>query len=92
MFGVTALLFGGSIRASYQASDGDNINTATYQFEPDYYVWGIGYDYPFSRRTNMYIGYGQLEWDGTLLTTPVQASPSQRVDRSQFAVGIRHLF
>jgi len=93
MLGVTAPLFGGNIRASYQYSDGDNVNTATYQFEPDYSVWGIGYDYPFSRRTNLYIGYGQREWDGTIVQTPLPLStPSQRVDRSQFAVGIRHLF
>lgn len=79
MLGVTAPLFGGNIRASYQASDGDNINTATYQFEPDYYVWGIGYDYPLSRRTNVYIDYGQREWDGTLTSTPIQANPSGSV-------------
>jgi len=93
MLGVTVPLFGGNIRASYQKSDADNVTTATYQFEPDYYVWGVGYDYPFSRRTNMYIGYGQRRWDGTVTQTPLEIStPSQRVDRSQFALGIRHLF
>jgi predicted porin len=61
-------------------------------FEPDYNVWGIGYSYPFSRRTNMYIGYGQAEWDGTITTTPATVAPSQRFDRSQFAIGLRHLF
>jgi predicted porin len=93
MLGVTVPLLGGNIRASYQYSDGDNVNTATYQFEPDYSVWGIGFDYPFSRRTNVYVGYGQREWDGTIVQTPLPLStPSQRVDRSQFAMGIRHLF
>jgi len=93
MLGVTVPLFGGNIRASYQYSDADTVTTATYQFEPDYSVWGIGFDYPFSRRTNMYVGYGQRGWDGTISQTPLPLStPSQRVDRSQFAVGIRHLF
>jgi predicted porin len=93
MLGVTVPLFGGNIRASYQYSDGDNVNTATYQFEPDYSVWGVGFDYPFSPRTNIYVGYGQREWDGTIVQTPLPLStPSQRVDRAQFALGLRHLF
>jgi GBP family porin len=94
MFGVTVPLFGGSLLGSYQYSDADNIDTAAYQFEPDYSVWGIGYSYPFSRRTNMYIGYGQAEWDGSVRLTPTPSStaPSQRFDRKQFALGIRHLF
>jgi general bacterial porin, GBP family len=92
MVGVTVPLLGGNIRASYQYSDADTITTATYSFEPDYSVWGIGFDYPFSRRTNLYVGYGQREWDGALTSTPVQANPSARVDRAQFALGLRHLF
>ncbi|HQR56226.1 MAG TPA: porin, partial [Burkholderiaceae bacterium] len=65
-----------------------------YSFEPDYSVWGVGYTYPFSRRTNMYIGYGKVEWDGNITTNGVSAgaTPSQRLDRQQFALGIRHLF
>jgi len=92
MFGVTVPLFGGKILASYQYSDADNVSTPTYSFEPDYSVWGIGYEYPFSRRTNMYIGYGQAEWDGTVSATVQATSPSERLDRKQFALGIRHLF
>jgi predicted porin len=94
MLGVTVPLFGGSILASYQYADADNITTATYSFEPDYSVWGVGYTYPFSRRTNMYIGYGKAEWDGNITQNNVSAgaAPSQRFDKQQFALGIRHLF
>jgi len=98
MAGVSVPLFGGSILASYQYSDADNINgsttTGAYSFEPDYSVWGIGYTYPFSRRTNMYIGYGKMEWDGNVSQNNVSAgaAPSQRFDKQQFALGIRHLF
>jgi GBP family porin len=92
MLGVTAPLFGGNVRASYQYSDGDRVDTVTYRFEPDYSVWAIGFDYPFSRRTDVYVGYAQREWDGSYRATPVPADPSARVDRSQFALGMRHRF
>ncbi|HQR21381.1 MAG TPA: porin [Burkholderiaceae bacterium] len=94
MLGVTVPLFGGNLRGSYQYSDAKNIINGLAQFEPDYYVWGIGYDYPFSRRTNMYIGYAQREWDGRVTQSNGTALPqaSQIFDRKQFAVGLRHLF
>jgi predicted porin len=102
MVGVTVPLFGGSLLGSYQYSDGKNIIPAsslgTYSIEPDYSVWGVGYTYPFSRRTNMYIGYGQREWDGTVSSfggvpvTGLLTQPSQVFDRAQFAVGLRHIF
>ena len=84
------------ILGSYQYSDADNVTgtnaTGPYSFEPDYSVWGIGYSYPFSRRTNLYIGYAQQEWDGNVSQSGVAAAPAQRFDRKQFALGIRHLF
>jgi predicted porin len=95
MLGVTVPLFGGSLLGSYQLSDADNIiNTAGAQYEPDYNVLGLGYSYPFSRRTNMYVGYAIRNWDGEIRTTGgvPYAQASQALDRSQFAVGIRHLF
>jgi predicted porin len=97
MLGVTVPLFGGQLLASYQYSDADNVTgtgptTGAYSFEPDYSVWGVGYSYPFSRRTNLYIGYGQVEWDGTVTYTGAPAAPAQRFDQKQFALGIRHLF
>jgi predicted porin len=96
MFGLTVPLLGGSLLGSYQYSDADNVNgvnaAGPYAFEPDYSVWGVGYSYPFSRRTNLYIGYGQQEWDGTVSQVTSPAAPSQRIDRKQFALGVRHLF
>ena len=56
MVGLTVPLFGGSLFGSYQWSDAKNIINGLAQFEPDYNVWGVGYTYPFSRRTNMYVG------------------------------------
>ena len=98
MLGVTVPLFGGNLLASYQQSDADMVTygppTARLQFEPDYNVWGVGYTYPFSRRTNLYIGYGQGEWDGTInsLATVTNFAASERFDFKQFALGVRHLF
>jgi predicted porin len=94
MLGLTVPLFGGNLRGSYQYSDAKNIINGLAQFEPDYSVWGIGYDYPFSRRTNIYLGYAQREWDGRVTQASGSALPqaSQIFDRSQFAVGLRHLF
>lgn len=94
MAGVTVPLFGGSLLGSYQSSDADNINTATYQFEPDFDVWQVGFQYPLSRRTNIYIGYAQRSWDGTVAQTssPALTQATQIFDLKQFALGVRHLF
>jgi predicted porin len=104
MLGVSVPLFGGSLLASYQTFDADNktrtstVNAqlVTSQYEPDYNIWGIGYTYPFSRRTNLYVAYGQREWDGTvtqnLFGNAALGQASQVVDQSGFALGIRHLF
>jgi predicted porin len=96
MIGLTIPLFGGSLLGSYQLSEADNIITlgGLAQFDPDYTNWGVGYSYPFSRRTNLYVGYAQREWDGEIRNSVGTLLPtaSQIVDRSQFALGIRHLF
>jgi predicted porin len=94
MLGVTVPVFGGSLRGSYQYSDAKNIVNGLAQFEPDYSVWGIGFDYPFSRRTNLYLGYAQREWDGRVTQASGTALPqaSQIFDRAQFALGLRHSF
>jgi predicted porin len=88
MLGASAPLFGGFLLGSYQWSDAKNIQrrvgNAVVSFEPDYNVWGIGYWYPFSPRTNIYVGYGQRSAKGTLV--------SEVIDRDQFALGLRHKF
>jgi predicted porin len=86
MLGATVPLFGGDILGSYQQFDGDSqVNSATRAtFEPDYDAWGLGYRYPLSQRTTLYLGYGQRSAKGTLNAAVV--------DRDQFAVGMAHRF
>ncbi len=94
MIGLSAPVFGGSIFGSYQWSDAKNIINGLAQFEPDFNVWGIGYSYPFSRRTNMYAAYGVRSWDGSVSSTTgaLLTNVSQLIDRDYFTLGIRHLF
>jgi predicted porin len=98
MAGVTVPLFGGSLLGSYQKRDGDSTvvcflastsapcpvaSTATVQGERD--VWAIGFTYPFSRRTNLYINFSDSDGEGVF-------NNSITVDRKQYTLGIRHLF
>jgi predicted porin len=94
MFGLSAPLFGGSIFGSYQWSDAKNIVNNLAQFEPDFNIWGVGYSYPFSRRTNMYAAYGSRSWDGSVRTATgaLLSNASQAFDRDYFTLGFRHLF
>jgi predicted porin len=94
MLGATVPLFGGSLLASYQYSNAKNVINQLAQFEPDYSVWGIGYSYPFSRRTNMYVGYAKRDWDGSIRSTSglTVGGAANAFNRDQFALGIRHLF
>jgi len=95
MIGVTIPLGANAkILGSYQDSDAKNIQNGLSSFEPDYNVWGIGFEYAFSRRTNLYVGYGQRSWDGRISDTAGVLLPqaAQIFDRDQFALGIRHVF
>lgn len=98
MAGVSVPLFGGSLLASYQKRDGDSVDVclsavttgpcpitsvASRQAERD--VWAIGYAYPLSRRTNLYINFSDSDGEGAL-------QGSTTVDRKQYTMGIRHLF
>jgi predicted porin len=88
MLGVSVPLGRSSLLASYQAANADSVSYATSAgaatFEPDYDVWGVGYTYKFSDRTNLYAGYGRVSASGTLSST--------QVDRQQAAMGLRHRF
>lgn len=88
MLGASMPVGRGSLMASYQYANGSSISYAsaagTATFDPDYQVWGLGYSYPFSLRTNFYLGYGQVSARGTLDST--------QVDRQQAAMGLRHRF
>jgi predicted porin len=104
MVGLTVPLFGGNLLGSYQWSDAKNIvssapATQGAEFEPDFNFWGVGYTYPLSRRTNIYVGYGERSWDGRITAVSSPGLPpvllpqaAQGFDRSQFALGFRHIF
>lgn len=88
MLGASMPLGRGSLLASYQYANADSLSyatgTGTAVFEPDYTVWGVGYTYAFSGRTNLYVGYGRVSADGSLSST--------QLDRQQAAMGLRHRF
>jgi predicted porin len=87
--GASVPLFGGKLLASYQWSSADskcNPTSPLVCFEPSYSVIGVGYEYAFSRRTNMYIGFGQRDPSGTLDVA------NQTFGGYQTALGIRHMF
>lgn len=88
MAGISAPLAGGSLLASYQYANANSVSygtaTGTANFEPDYSVWGLGFAYPLSMRTNLYLGYGQVSAKGSLSST--------QVDRQQSSLGLRHRF
>jgi len=88
MAGVSVPLGRASLLASYQYANADSVSYATASgtanFEPDYAVWGLGFSYPYSLRTNVYLGYGQVSAKGSLSST--------QVDRQQAAMGLRHRF
>jgi predicted porin len=89
MLGVTVPLFGGNLLASYMERDGDAQTIATVPVvlvdERDFTTWSIGYTYPLSRRTNMYINYSDTDGEKTL-------NNNLTWDRKMFTVGMRHLF
>lgn len=97
MLGATVPLLGGSLLASWQKRDGDIANVCLGTFvagvcsvaltprEIDVEVWAVGYSYPLSRRTNLYINFSDR--DGEKF-----ANNNATIDRRQYTMGIRHLF
>ena len=98
MGGVSVPLLGGTLLASYQKRDGDSVtvclsavttgpcpvaSTAIRQAERD--VWAIGYTYPLSRRTNLYVNFSDSDGEGAF-------QGSATLDRKQYTLGMRHLF
>jgi len=95
--GVKVKLVGGELLAAYQGRNDDwNANLD---------VWGLGFTYPFSRRTNLYtfvsdtsasdtptaqlVSGGQIVREGY---TTSQIDAYRNRDRLQFGVGLRHRF
>ena len=64
-FGVAVDAFGGTAKASYVQMDSDNGNVS--KKVRDLKVYGLGYDYPLSRRTTLY-AMALLETEGQFVT------------------------
>ncbi|MGH6611191.1 MAG: porin [Burkholderiaceae bacterium] len=111
MGGVTLPLGpkGGTLLGSYQRRNGDNatvcLNASTTIVCPaanvqtrnrDVRVWAIGYTYPFSRRTNLYVNFSDLDNEQRTVTFTatgaVATNTTAEAGRKQYTVGIRHLF
>ncbi len=101
MLGVTVPLFGGNVLGSYQKRDGDGVNVCLGVLVPAYWslervalqsrerdidVWAIGYTYPLSRRTNLYINYSDRDGEHSVNNN------AGIVPGKQYTMGIRHLF
>lgn len=77
LVGLSAPLGGGSLFGSYQSRDD---KTAA---EKDGRVAAVGYTYPFSKRTNLYTYFADV--DGKKGNDPV-------ADKREFTVGLKHTF
>ena len=90
MLGVTWKLGAFTLLGSYQWSgaDGQSYTTVpggpTFNFDPDFSVFGIGATYSLSRRTNLYTSYAARDANGSLV--------DNSFNYKQFAMGVRHLF
>ena len=85
MVGLTVPLLGGSLFGSWQKYDGDRVTLTPTTFdERDAKVYGIGYTYPLSRRTNLYAAFARNNAEESINNTAF--------DRKQYAIGMRHLF
>ena len=108
MAGLTVPLAGGQLLGSYQRRRGDPETVCTGAFVPatggcsvaftsrdrDMTVWAIGYTYPLSRRTNLYVNFSDTDNEQTssTLAPTLPASTTTEAGRKQYTVGVRHLF
>ena len=89
MVGLTFPLFGGSLFGSWQKYDGDRVQLTPTTFdERDAKVYGIGYTYPLSRRTNIYAAFARNNAEESINNTAfdrrqyAHRHPSPVLDRS----------
>lgn len=91
--GVKLKLLGGEVLASYQARRDQD-------WGADLDTWGLGYTYPLSKRTNLYTFVADTQADAKLVAvaaggagyTKAQIDAYTARDRTQFGLGLRHLF
>lgn len=93
MIGATAPVLGGKVMASYQLLDADDQGV---KFSRD--VFSLGYDYPFSKRTNLYGVFSYSKGDDAFdknlysVASAAQKTAIEVANRSVFQVGLRHKF
>jgi predicted porin len=92
MLGATVRILGGELLLSYQDRDGEpqltapaTPTTAAVFDERDVKIWSIGFTYPLSRRTNIYLNYSDSDGKKSL-------NNNTTWDRTMGTVGVRHLF
>lgn len=85
LLGVTAPLGGGTVLASYMRK---NDKTA---FNQDARSWGVGYQYPLSKRTSLYTAYGSINNKNGAGYTVANNTEAGSGDRA-FNLGVRHTF
>ncbi len=85
LLGLTAPLGGGTVLASYMRK---NDKTA---FNQDARGWGVGYQYPLSKRTSLYTAYGSINNKNGAGYTVANNTEAGTGDRA-FNLGVRHTF
>jgi predicted porin len=85
LVGLTAPLVGGTVLASYMRK-----NDKTF-FNQDARSWGIGYQYPLSKRTHAYVAYGVVNNKNGAGYTVANNTEAGTGDRA-FNLGVRHSF
>lgn len=94
MGGVSVPLAGGLLMASYTKYDGDNgalPAPSTSSESREFKVYAFGYQYPLSRRTNLYASWSKIDAE-TSTTTAAGVTTTVDPGRKQWTVGMRHLF
>jgi general bacterial porin, GBP family len=75
--------------ASYQNRDGKNQTIGATNYNADRKVWGVGYEYMFSKRTYVHAVYADTSGSNTL---KVGSAATDFANAKQYTVGITHFF
>jgi predicted porin len=85
LLGLTAPLGGGTVLASVMRKNDTTI------FNQDSRAWGLGYQYPLSKRTSLYTAYGAINNKNGAGYTVANNTEAGSGDRA-FNLGLRHSF
>ncbi|MEG1970933.1 MAG: porin [Burkholderiaceae bacterium] len=96
--GASAPIMGGTLMASYQWFKSDDFKKATDDLNSvnvERQIFAVGYDYPFSKRTNVYgvmsFSQGDGAWDKEKEAVHVTGWDAN-VNRNVYEIGLRHKF